>query len=161
MTTWSGRRWGVATITALVTVVVVGVPTVLIPNPWFGRQVEPTWWAWPVLVVTAVLSGLVTATYVRAAELPSPAATVASSSDQSRRSLVGGFLAYLAVGCPVCNKIALLALGSAGAIRWFAPVQPFLAVAGIALLGYALHRRLAGEKACPLPAARRSADVHG
>jgi hypothetical protein len=83
------------------------------------------------------------------------------SSDQSRRSLVGGFLAYLAVGCPACTTIALLALGSAGAIRWFAAVQPFLAVAGIALLGHALQRRPAGEKACPLPAARRSADVLG
>jgi hypothetical protein len=41
-------------------------------------------------------------------------------------------------------------LGSSGAIRWFAPVQPFLALAGIGLLGYALRRRLAGERACPI-----------
>ena len=116
MTDWPLRRWVVATATALATVAVVGVPTVLIPNPWFGREVAVTWWAWPVLLVTAVLSGLVTATYVRSPSTPAP--------QQTRSGMAGGFLTYLAVGCPVCNKIALLALGYAGAIRWFAPVQP-------------------------------------
>ena len=142
--TWPGRRWAVAIGAAFLTVLVVGVPTVLIPNPWFGRTVPPTWWALPALLVTAALSGLVTATYVG-----SPATTAAPSP--TRSELVGGFLTYLAVGCPVCNKVALLALGSAGAVQWFAPVQPVLALAGIVLLGYALRRRLAGERSCPLP----------
>lgn len=140
------RRWVVAGVSAVLTVLVVGVPTVLIPNPWFGRAVPPTWWAWPVVALTAVLSGLVTATYVGS---PSAAAV----DPASRTSLAGGFLAYLAVGCPVCNKLALLALGSAGAIQWFAPVQPVLAVGGVVLLGYALRRRLAGERSCPVPRA--------
>ena len=135
-----------AGLAAVLTVLVVGIPTVLIPNPWFGRTVPPTWWALPVLLVTAALSGLVTATYVG-----TPAAI--SADAPSRSGLVGGFLAYLAVGCPVCNKVALLALGSAGAVQWFAPVQPVLAVAGIALLAYALRRRLAGERSCPVPIA--------
>ena len=103
ITTWPTRRWVVAGLAAILTVLVVGIPTVLIPNPWFGRTVPPTLWALPVLVVTAALSGLVTATYNG-----SPAAP--SAEAPSRSGLVGGFLAYLAVGCPVCNKIALLAL---------------------------------------------------
>ena len=48
----------------------------------------------------------------------------------------------------MCNKIALLALGYTGALQWFAPVQPLLAVGAVALLGYALWRRLRGEIAC-------------
>ena len=150
--TWPSRRWAVAIGAAILTVLVVGVPTVLIPNPWFGRTVPPTWWALPALLVTAALSGLVTATYVG-----SPATTAAPSP--TRSGLVGGFLTYLAVGCPVCNKIALLALGSAGAIQWFAPVQPMLAVAGVVLLGYALRRRLAGERSCPVEPAPQLSDV--
>jgi len=141
--TWPVRRWAVAAVGAALTVLVVGIPTVLIPNPWFGRTVPPTWWALPVLLVTAGLSGLVTATYIGS---PTPRSVDAPS----RSGLVGGFLAYLAVGCPVCNKVALLALGSAGAIQWFAPVQPLLALAGVILLGYALRRRLAGERSCPV-----------
>ena len=151
--TWPLRRWVVAAVGAALTVLVVGIPTVLIPNPWFGRTVPPTWWALPVLLVTAALSGLVTATYIGA-----PATRFVDAP--SRSGLVGGFLAYLAVGCPVCNKVALLALGSAGAIQWFAPVQPMLAVAGVVLLGYALRRRLAGERSCPVEPAPQLSDVH-
>ncbi len=143
--TWPIGRWAVAVGTAVVTVLVVGLPTVLIPNPWFGRTVPPTWWSWPVLLVTAALSGLVTATYVRR-----PSTT--SAEAPTRSGLLGAFLAYLAVGCPVCNKVALLALGSAGAIQWFAPVQPVLGLAGLVLLSYALRRRLAGERSCPIVA---------
>lgn len=142
---WPARRWVAAALSAVATVLLVGVPTVLVPNPVFGREVAVTWWAWPALAVTAVLSGLLMASYVRHPETLSAA--------PSRAGLVGGFLTYLAVGCPVCNKLALLALGYAGALRWFAPVQPLLAVAGVALLLYALHRRLAGEIACPSPTA--------
>ncbi len=140
---WPTRRWWAAAAAVLGTIVVVGVPTELIPNPVFGRAVPVTWWAWPALVLTAALSGLLLATYVR-----DPAAPTAGPA---RAGAVGGLLTYLAVGCPVCNKIALLALGYTGALQWFAPVQPLLAVGGAALLIYALHRRLAGEIACPLP----------
>jgi hypothetical protein len=148
MTDWPMRRWLAAAGTALVTVVVVGVPTALVPTSVFGRGVPAPFWAWPVLLVTAVLSGLVTATYLAR---PDDVGAVPEDGTSSRGGMLGGFLAYLAVGCPTCNKVALLALGSTGAVRWFAPVQPILAVAGIAALAYALRRRLAGERACPLP----------
>ena len=140
---WPARRWWTAVAAVLGTVVVVGVPTELIPNPVFGRAVPVTWWAWPALVATAALSGLLLASYVRDPAMPSPG--------PARAGALGGFLTYLAVGCPVCNKIALLALGYTGALQWFAPVQPLLAVVGVVLLAYALRRRLAGEIACPLP----------
>ncbi len=145
MRAWPTRRWIVAVASAAVTVVVVGVPTVLIPNPVFGREVEPTWWAWPVLLLTSALSGFVLATYVA-----SPLGMGPGTRATSRVGYLGGFLTYLAVGCPVCNKVALVALGSAGALQWFAPVQPVLAVGGIGLLAYALKRRLDGERACPV-----------
>lgn len=148
---WPVRRWLVAAGWTVVTVLVVGVPTVLIPNSVFGRAVPVTWWAWPTLLVTAVLAGMVGATYVRG-EGTQPAAG-------GRAGAVGGLLTYLAVGCPVCNKIALLALGYSGALRWFAPAQPFLAVAGIVLLVYALHQRLAGEIACPTPSPSAKGDT--
>ena len=67
----------------------------------------------------------------------------------TRRGLAAGVLTFFAVGCPVCNKIALLALGYSGAITWFAPVQPYLALAALALTGVALLWRLRGPVACP------------
>ena len=147
MKCWPLRRWVVVASSAVAAVLFVGVPTALIPTPLFGRAVAPTMWAWPVLLVTAMLSGLVTATYVATSSTAMPG----GAAEPSRGGVAGGFLVYLAVGCPACNKIALLALGATGAIRWFAPVQPLLAIAGILLLAYALRRRLAGERACPVP----------
>jgi hypothetical protein len=69
---------------------------------------------------------------------------------------IGGLLSFFAVGCPVCNKIVLLALGTTGARQWFEPFQPVLAVLSLALLSYALWSRLSSMDVCPVPAERRS-----
>ena len=150
MREWSRKRWTAAVIAALLTVLVVAIPTAMIPTPVFGREVGVTWWSWPVLIVTAVLSGLVFATYVRE---PHTASAKSDLDKPSRFGMAGGVLTFFAVGCPVCNKIVLLALGASGALTWFAPVQPVIAVLAVALLGYSLKVRLAGERACPVPAA--------
>ncbi|TIC83005.1 hypothetical protein E8D37_08650 [Nocardioides sp. GY 10127] len=159
MRAWPRRRWVVALLSAVAAVLVVGVPTDLVPNAVFGREVPPTAWAWPALLASAVLGGLLAATYVRPPEVPTPQNPEnPSNADDlgpgARRGWLGATLTYFAVGCPVCNKIVLLALGSAGALTWFEPVQPFLQVIALGLLGWALLTRLRGEVSCPLPAGR-------
>ena len=144
---WSARRWVAAAGASMVTALVVALPTAMIPTPVFGREIPTTWWAWPVLAVTSVLSGLLFSTYVR-----EPGTEKPSSATIDRRGAAGGLLAFFAVGCPVCNKLALIALGYAGALQWFAPVQPFLAVGGIVLLAWALRARLRGQLVCPATA---------
>lgn len=139
------RRAVVAVVAACAFMVVVAVPTDLIDTPWFSREIPPTWWSWPSLVVSSALSGLLVATYV------SPPADP-SAHNVSRKGVAGGLLTFFAVGCPVCNKLVLVALGSAGAISWFAPLQPLLVVAGIAALGWALWSRLSNQRSCTLPA---------
>jgi hypothetical protein len=47
--------------------------------------------------------------------------------------------------------LVLVALGYSGAIQYFAPIQPYLALAGIALLMYSLRMRLNNEYSCSLP----------
>jgi hypothetical protein len=119
------------------------------------RPRDPTtWWAWPVLAVTSVLSGLLFATYVR-----EPGGQESGEASINRGGAAGGLLAFFAVGCPVCNKLALIALGYTGALQWFAPVQPFLGVAAIGLLAWALRARLRGQLACSLPAAPPNASA--
>ena len=123
----------------------VGAATGLIsanPSSWFGREVAPTWWSWPALVVSSVLGGLLVALSV------GPSVSLAAAD---RRGVWGAVGTFFAVGCPVCNKVVLLALGSAGAMTWFAPVQPLLALASIALLTWAVARRLRSRDACAIP----------
>jgi hypothetical protein len=145
--TWSRRRWLSALAAGLLTVLVVAIPTDLIDTPIFGREVPPTWWSWPALLASAVLAGLLFATYVR-----EPGAGVDESDRRSRVwGGAGGLLTFFAVGCPVCNKLVLLALGTSGALTYFEPVQPLLSVLALALLGWALARRLANQTACAVP----------
>lgn len=128
---------------AAVSALLIGLPTDVIPNPVFGRQgtpVEP--WAVPVLAVTAVLSGLLFATYFR------PETSVEELDRPGRFGSAGGLLSFFAVGCPICNKLVVIALGTSGALSWFAPIQPYLGVLALGLLAWALRVRLQGEVAC-------------
>lgn len=126
----------------------IGIPTVLIPNPVFGRQVPVQSWSYPVWIASSVLAGMLAATYVRRTRGTDTTATEGTSDAPGRFGMVGGVLAWFAVGCPVCNKIALLALGYSGAITWFAPVQPFLAAAALMMTAGALLMRLRGQVLC-------------
>lgn len=150
---WSARRWLVALATGLATAFVVAIPTAVIPNPVFGRSIETTWWSYPVVVITGVLSGLLIATYVReplpGGEVPEP--DELEPDRPMTLAAVGGLVSFFAVGCPVCNKLVLLALGASGAVSWFAPVQPILALASIAMMTWALRARLRGAQTCAIP----------
>lgn len=159
---WSARRIAVAIGAAIGVTVLVGVPTVLIPNPWFGREIPPVWWNYPIWILTSVFTGMLMATYLRTDASPprsEPASsdTGAESGDEppteesaSRLGIAGTALTWFAVGCPVCNKLALLALGYGGAITWFAPVQPVLALTALAATSLALLARLRNQVACPV-----------
>jgi hypothetical protein len=151
---WSRRRWIGAAVAALVVAVVVGVPTDVIPNPVFGRPVDVTWWSYPVLVVTALLGGLLVATYIREPHATPTVEAVEGLDDEldrpGRTGGVGGLLSFFAVGCPTCNKLVVVALGSSGALDWFAPAQPILPVLSIALLAWALWARLRTTTSCTI-----------
>lgn len=69
---------------------------------------------------------------------------------------MGTFGAWFAIGCPVCNKIALLALGYTGALTYFGPLQPWLAALSLVLLAVGLVFRLSGSIACAVPQRRRA-----
>ncbi|MFP4635938.1 MAG: hypothetical protein ACLFRD_08755 [Nitriliruptoraceae bacterium] len=142
---WGPRRRGAAIAGAAAVALAIGLPTVMIPNPIFSRMIPVQWWNYPVWIATAALSGLLLATYVREGD------AAAVDDRPSRRGGLGGVLAYFAVGCPVCNKLVVIALGTSGAMSWFAPLQPILAVGALALLVVALRGRLRGQAACAVP----------
>ncbi len=142
---WGARRWIAVLVGAAVVLVVVGLPTEMVPNPLFDRMTPVLWWNYPVWLVSAGLAGLLVATYVRDGNAP-------PSERMPRGGGAGGLLAFFAVGCPVCNKLVVLALGTSGAMTWFAPVQPLLGLAAVLLLALALRARLRGERDCRLSA---------
>lgn len=170
---WEARRWLAAVAAAAATVIVVAIPTDMIDTPLFTRDIPVTWWAWPVLIINGMLAGLVAATYVARRD-PPPSEAAQDDTDSwndteksaparrrgrrqkdsgSKFGTVGGIATFFAVGCPVCNKLVLIALGYTGAIQFFEPIQPYLALGAIALLGWAFVARVRRERSCPLPGA--------
>ena len=112
------------------------MPTDVIPNDLFGRMTPVRAYDVPVLVVISVLSGLLVASHwgVGGGSCPvRPAGTTGA---------LGAAVGWLAIGCPVCNKLIVLALGSSGALTWFAPAQPWLAALSVVLLAAALAWRV-------------------
>ncbi|NED22299.1 hypothetical protein G3I31_30365 [Streptomyces sp. SID9913] len=155
---WQSPQWVAATAGAALTTVLVGVPTAVVPSPLFSRAVPVQWWNYPVLAATAVLAGLVLATFVRPRHGTGSDGRRApeNGSDPSAKTVgrlgsAGGVLSMLAVGCPVCNKLVLVLLGTSGALTYWAPLQPLVAVLSLALLAEAALRTLSTADACPVP----------
>lgn len=162
---WTARQWVTACVAALSGVAFVAVTTGMISNPIFSRPIAPSWWTWPALIASAVLGGLLVGTYVRVGVGDTEGAAEVEDADgvgqsdvsvdrPARRGVVGGVLTFFAVGCPICNKLVLVAIGSAGAMTWFRPFQPVLQVAALALLVWALRTRLVNAESCVVPPVR-------
>ena len=143
----------------VVSALAFGLVTAIIPNPVFGRQIPPEGFAIGVWLVSAPLMGIVMATYT-APVTTSPIRMVPlgpgeAATTQGRSTTLGslaGFGAFLAIGCPVCNKIALVLLGTSGALSVYAPIQPLIGAVSLALLvvtaAWRLRLRATGA-ACP------------
>lgn len=139
LVSFSRRQWVTAGAGAIVAALVTGLPTDVVPNPFYTRMTPVLWWSYPVWAAAAILSGLVLATYVRGVR----------SQGTASASVGGGLLSFLAVGCPVCNKAVVALLGVGGALSIFAPMQPYLAGVGLALLFVSLGVRLRRLDRCP------------
>jgi hypothetical protein len=136
---WSGLRWLAAAGATILTTLAIGIPTDLIDTPLFSRMTPARWWDYPLWLVSAALAGLVLASYVRSAPVDSTAPT---------QTVGASVLSVFAVGCPVCNKLVVAALGFSGALTFFEPIQPLLGLASVAILVHALRIRIRAERSC-------------
>lgn len=142
---WSILRWVVAAAASSVTALFIGIPTGIVRTGFYTRMTPVLWWNYPIWAASSVMTGLVVATYIRGA--------ASSTGTEAKFASGGSLLSLLAVGCPICNKLVVLAVGATGAMNLWAPVQPVLGIVSLALLVWALSRRLRGEVACTVPAA--------
>lgn len=137
------RRAVVGVLAAVVVALLIGIPTGIIETPWYSRMTPVLWWNYPVWALSSLLTGGLAATYLRDASVPIP-------MTEGGKTFTGTMLSLLAVGCPICNKLVVLALGVSGALTWFAPIQPLLALASLGLLAGALWARRRAAVACRL-----------
>ncbi|GAA6524345.1 hypothetical protein [Intrasporangium sp. DVR] len=141
---------GITVAAAALTFLVIGVPTDIVPNPVFGREVPVRPWEPWVLLATSVFTGLWFGLQ-RARRVVADDGTV-TGEDSNAPAYSAAGLALFAVACPVCNKIVLIALGTSGALGIWEPLQPWLAaislVALVGAVGYAARRRPCVDGSC-------------
>jgi hypothetical protein len=128
---------------AVATLLLIGITTDVISNPWFERKVPVHPFDWVVLIAISCLTGALVVTYF-----------LGQSSMIATRTGVGsGVIGWFAVSCPLCNKVVLVLLGTSGATSLFEPVQPYLGALAIVLACAALvvRIRMLLRGTCPVP----------
>lgn len=140
------RAWVVAALATITVGLVTGIPMVMIDNPWFLRMTPVRPQDYIVWVASAILIGLIAGTYA-----------VVPWANGVKSTVAGGLLSYLAIGCPICNKVVVLLLGVGGALTFVGPAQLFLGIASVLLLIWTLLLRADAlvEDYCVAPAAGR------
>jgi len=133
------KGWIVAALGATAAFLALGIPTAMIDNPFFIRMIPVRTEDYVMWVVSSILLGLVLGTFA-----------ISSVKGNGGKALSSGVLTYLAVGCPICNKLVILFLGISGALVYFEPVQIYLGVGSVILLGWTLLLRARSVSgACP------------
>lgn len=127
------RFWGLSGLFTLSAALLIGFPTVLIPNPFFTRMTPASLQDYVIWGISIVLIGP-----VMALAILYPTTRKIAPSDPALtgggRALAGTLLSFFAVGCPICNKLVVLLLGLGGAMTIFNPLRPFLGITSIVLL---------------------------
>src|SRR5665811_2204977 len=140
------RNWAIAILGAIFTLLLIAIPTSIFDNPFFTRMTPVRPQDYIIWILTGLLAGIIIGTY-----------TLGAGAGAEGKAVSGGFLSFLAVGCPVCNKLVILLLGTTGALNFFAPAQLYLSIASLALLGWALHLRVKSiSQGCPVGLERAS-----
>ena len=145
MASWSLRRWLIAALAAALAAMLIGVPTGIVETSFYTRMTPVRWWDYPVWALSSGMTGLIAATYIR-----HPTGVDIDAPDRAKQTLGAGMLSAFAVGCPVCNKLVVALIGVSGALSYWAPLQPALAVIALGVLAAGLAVRLRGEAVCTL-----------
>ena len=128
--TFTPKAWVIATLAAAIGLVVIGLPTAIYENLFFVRMTPVRAQDYVIWVVSSVLIGLTVGSYF-----------TGGSKAGEEKLLSGSVLSVLAVGCPICNKPVVLLLGTSGALTFFAPIQLYIGIASVLLLGWTLLLR--------------------
>jgi hypothetical protein len=124
------KAWVVTTLAAATGLAVIGLATAIYENPFFVRMMPVRTQDYVTWLLSSVLMGLIVGSYF-----------AAGSTSVDGKTLSGGVLSVVAVGCPTCNKLVVLLLGTSGALSFFAPIQLYIGVASVFLLGWTLLLR--------------------
>ncbi len=133
----------------LAVLLLVGIPSGVIANPFFVRPLEARPTDYVFLAVITALAVALGATY----------GVPRSCSPQDSKALGSGLLLFIGIGCPVCNKVVIALAGASGALTYFEPIQPLFSLAAVVLMGVALALRVRDVRRSAVPGQHPNATV--
>ncbi len=108
--------------------VALGTVAALWSNPLFVRMTPTGGFEVALLLLQSVLAGAFVA--------------IPRGPCGKRTAGAGAIIGFLGIACPVCNKVLVLAIGSALLLEYYEPVRLFVALGGAALLAAAVWLKL-------------------
>lgn len=138
---WSPGQWRLAAAVSVFTFLIIGEIGETLPPESAGRVYPVEWWNWATLVASAMLIGLIAATFA----VPGGRRGLAGAGSGS-----AGTVAAIVMACPVCSPLAIPLLGTGGLMAFLVPDRGWLALASVVLLGLTLLLRLRAGTTCPV-----------
>jgi hypothetical protein len=125
---------------ALVVLLIFGIPTALIPIGVYIRMIEVTILDYLFLLASSALVG----TYVGFWSY----SRWKGSQGTGAAALGGGAASFFAVSCPVCNVLLVSLIGTTSIMVFLEPLRPILGLVGLIMLGLAVYYKYREFKGC-------------
>ena len=121
----------IAVALSLAFLIILGIPTALIPSPFFKRMIASTMVDYALLALAAALVGsyISYSLYIKSVR-----------EDKGDYAAAGGTLAAVfSFSCPICNILLVALFGSAALLIFFEPYRNYLILLTIALFAIAFY----------------------
>jgi len=96
-------------------VLLFGIPTALIPTPWFIRMIQARFIDYVFLIVNSALIGAYIGLHMYEKHERNKRGDVLATT--------GSVANIFAVGCPICNKLLVVLLGTSVVMTYFEPMR--------------------------------------
>jgi len=121
-------------------VLLFGIPTALIPTPWFIRMIPARLSDYVFLLVNSGLIGAYIGLHTYEKHERNKRGDVMATT--------GSIANIFAVGCPICNKLLVVLLGASAIMAYIEPMRIWLGILSAGLIAFALWFKIKNIKEC-------------
>lgn len=121
-------------------VLLFGIPTALIPTPWFTRMIPARSLDYVFLLLNSGLIGAYIGVHAYEKHERSKRGDVLATT--------GSLTNILAVGCPICNKLLVALIGASAIMTYIEPARIWIGLLSTGLVGVALFLKIKNIKSC-------------
>jgi hypothetical protein len=124
----------ISILTAVITFLLFGFITAVVPNPFFTRMTQLSYFDYLFLTLSSLLLGIYVGLHFYEKN------KIKICNIKSDYTAAGGtLLSFLAFSCPVCNILLVYLFGTTALLVYFQPVQPILGTLGIIIIAITIY----------------------